>query len=94
MTQDHIINFLSTNKAFIQKKFNVKKIGLFGSYASNKQTLNSDIDILVDMPSSFDNFYGLKEYLENNLEKTIDLGLEKKLRNLIKQSVKNEVIYV
>ncbi len=94
MTKDQILNFLKENKELLQKRFKVTRIGLFGSYARDNQASDSDIDIIVDMPSSFDNYFDLKEFLEDNLKKNVDLGLEKNLRLLIKQKIINEIIYV
>ncbi len=94
MTKDQILNFLKENKELLQKRFKVTSIGLFGSYARDNQASDSDIDIIVDMPSSFDNYFDLKEFLEDNLKKNVDLGLEKNLRLLIKQKIVNEIIYV
>ncbi len=71
-----------------------KKIGLFGSYAKEQQTARSDIDIIVDMPSNFDKYYDLKEFLEKELKTKIDLGLEKSIRKLIKEKIAHEVLYV
>lgn len=94
MNRKDILDFLAQNKLFLQQKYNVSKIGLFGSYAVDKQTDNSDIDILVSMPSSFDNYYDLKEFLEANLHHKVDLGLDKSIRELIKKSIEKEIIYV
>ncbi len=94
MTRQAILDFLESNKDYFQQKFSVSKIGLFGSYATDCQIADSDIDILVTMPSSFDNYYDLKDYLEANFHCKVDLGLEKNMRELIKNSIKNEVIYV
>ena len=81
MTKNEILNFLRSNKPFLQQKYNIGKIGLFCSYAVDCQTDSSDIDILVSMPSSFDGYFDLKEYLETNFQQKVDLGLEKNLRN-------------
>ena len=94
MSQNNIIDFLISHKKEIESKFRVSKIGLFGSYALNKQTEDSDIDILVSMPSDFDLYYDLKEYLESRLHKTVDLGIEKNLRELVRRRIQREVIYV
>jgi uncharacterized protein len=67
---------------------------LFGSYARGENTSSSDIDILVDMPSTFDDFFELRDFLEKGLGSKIDLGLEKTLRQLIKSRIQNEIIYV
>ncbi|MCF7859107.1 MAG: nucleotidyltransferase domain-containing protein [Candidatus Cloacimonetes bacterium] len=94
MTKSQILDFLRENKEYLKNRFQITRIGLFGSYANDAQTNESDIDIIVDMPSSFDGYYDLKEFLEANLKKEIDLGLEKNLRLLIRENIKKEIIYV
>ena len=94
MTKVAILNFLATHKSELQEKYGVRHIGLFGSYARDEATPKSDIDILVDMPSSFNAFFGLKAYLEKNFKKNVDLGMEHKLRSFIKEHIKKEIIYV
>lgn len=89
-----ILSFLLENKQLLQTKYKVAKIGLFGSYANNKETKESDIDIIVDMPSNFDLYYDLKEFLEKAFHKKIDLGLEKNIRTFIKKKIDKEIIYV
>ncbi len=78
----------------MQAKFQVKKIGLFGSFAKEKAHSKSDIDIIVDMPSNFDLYYDLKYYLEEAFKKEVDLGLEKNIRAYIKDKIRNKIIYV
>jgi predicted nucleotidyltransferase len=94
MDKKTIITFLKQNKQMIQKKYNVNTIALFGSYARDEANEHSDIDILVDMPSSFDNFFDLKYFLEENLKTSVDLGKENKLRLFIKEKIQEELIYV
>jgi hypothetical protein len=94
VTKEYILNFLKTNKQLLKQKYNVTRIGLFGSYATGDETEKSDIDILVDMPPSFDNFFDLKYFLEDAFKKSVDLGKEKNLRLLIKKHIENEIIYV
>jgi len=94
ITKQSILSFLLTHKSLLQNKYKVTKIGLFGSYATDQQKQTSDIDILVDMPSNFDLYYDLKEFLENAFNKQIDLGLEKNIRSLIKKEIDKEIIYV
>jgi predicted nucleotidyltransferase len=94
MTKEFILNYLRAQKPYLEKEFDVKKIGLFGSYAKEQQTARSDIDIIVDMPSNFDKYYDLKEFLEKELKTKIDLGLEKSIRKLIKEKIAHEVLYV
>lgn len=94
LSKNEIIEFLKTNKTTIEDRYKVKKIALFGSYAKGTATQNSDIDILVDMAPSFDNFFDLKYFLEKNFDTKVDLGKEKNLRLLVKEKIKDELIYV
>lgn len=93
MNKEFIIAFLKKHKHYFEQTYHVKRIGLFGSYVKNRQTHQSDIDILVDMPSSFDNYYELKEFLEEHFQKNVDLGLIHTIREHLKEDIHKEVIY-
>lgn len=58
------------------KPYNPKFIGLFGSYARNEETENSDIDLLYEFNypkfSLFD-LISLKETLHEKLNRQVDL---------------------
>lgn len=94
MQKEDILRFLEEQKPYLFKKFGVRSIGLFGSYAKDRATSDSDIDIVVDMPSSFDNFFDLKYYLEKHLKTRIDLVREKNLRGFIRNKIQDELLYV
>jgi len=94
MTKSTILLFLKENKQLLSEKFQVKNIGLFGSYSTGKEHKGSDIDLIVDMSSSFDRYYDLKEFLEKAFGKEVDLGLERSMRSFIKSRIEKEVIYV
>ena len=93
-TRNQIIAFLTENKQQIQDKYKVNKIALFGSFARDEATEKSDIDILVDMSPSFDNFFDLKYFLEDEFKTTVDLGKEKNMRLFIKNKIQEDLIYV
>jgi predicted nucleotidyltransferase len=94
MNKKEILTFLQANKQLLKERFNIHSIALAGSFARNEATAKSDIDIIVDMPSSFTNFFNLKYYLEEHLGRVVDLGLEKNLRAFIKKQMQDEMIYV
>lgn len=95
MTKDEILNELSKNKSYIEQHFEVDKIGLFGSYAKDKQTEDSDIDIYVEFRhKTFDNLAGLWNYLEELYHKKIDLFHKHKNNNkVIISNIQKDVIY-
>lgn len=95
MTKNDILNELSKNKKYIQQHFEVDKIGLFGSYAKNRQTEDSDIDIYVEFRhKTFDNISGLWNFLEELYHKKIDLFHKHKNNNqVIISNIQKDVIY-
>jgi len=95
MTKQEVLNTLSDNKTYIKKHFEVDKIGLFGSYAKDKQTKDSDIDIYVEFKNkTFDNLAGLWNYLEDLYHKKIDLIHKHKNNNqIIIANIQKDVIY-
>ena len=96
MTKTEVITFLKTKKSFLYANYGVIKIGLFGSYARDEQTNDSDIDIAVELKkeNKADNYFGLLHFLEDNLSKNIDLGIESSLKVPILKYIKKDIIYV
>ena len=95
LNQNQIMQFLSSHKAFMRYEFGVREIALFGSYAINKQSENSDIDLLVVLEEpDFIKWSGLLNYLKSNLYQKIDLitiGKHNSTRFL--EIVKKEALY-
>lgn len=90
----NIIEILKKHKDVIQKKYTVKKIGIFGSYAKGTQKKSSDIDILVELETpTYNNFIDLAFYLEELSGKKIDLVTTKGLSPYIFPYVEKEVIW-
>jgi predicted nucleotidyltransferase len=83
----------------LSREINIdKKIrkGLFGSFALNEQSKKSDIDLLVVfMPGkkTFDNYMGLKFFLEDLLEKPIDLVIAEAVKPALKDHIEGSVIF-
>ncbi len=89
-----IIEILKKHKDIIQKKYTVKKIGIFGSYAKGTQKKSSDIDILVELETpTYNNFIDLAFYLEELYGKKIDLITMKGLSPYIFPYVEKEVVW-
>ena len=95
MDKSEILQKLSEHKAYIQSNYEVEKIGLFGSYAKDKQTPQSDIDIYVEFRhKTFRNLAGLWVYLEELYHKKIDLvHKHKRSKGAIFDAIQKEVIY-
>jgi len=73
----------------ICKKHHVVSISLFGSAAKNTMHNNSDFDFLVEFSSQIDvleyadNYFSLKECLQEILNRKVDLVSTKSLKNPI-----------
>ena len=95
MTKEQIIKILKEKKNIIKNQFSVSKIGLFGSYAKDKQTPKSDIDFYVEFEKkSFDNLSGLWVFLEELYHKRIDIICKHKNSNSVMlNNIEQEVIY-
>ena len=96
MTKNEILTFLRDKKEFLAQNYGVISIGLFGSYARDEARENSDIDIAVEIKreNKFMNFFNLKYYLEDNLHKSIDMGIESVLKPVAKEYIEKDIIYV
>lgn len=83
-------------KPILQDKFNVKNIGVFGSYIREEQRNESDIDILVEfyVPIGFFAFFDLEKYLEERLGSEVDLVTKNALKPGIGQQILKEVSYL
>jgi len=95
MTKQKILKILKEQKEIIHTQFSVSKIGLFGSYAQNRQTPQSDIDFYVEFEKkSFNNLAGLWVYLEELFHKEVDIiHRHKNSNSIILQRIEQEVIY-
>jgi len=65
----------------IMSKYKIKTCYLFGSYAKDKASPTSDIDLLIDSDITGLSYYGLVEELREKLHKRIDLLTLKSIEN-------------
>ena len=85
------------NKRYLYDNFGVTRIGIFGSFARGENNFSSDLDIVVEMErdkKSIHSFLQLKRYLERETARKVDLGFEHSLKPIVKEKLKNQIIYV
>lgn len=78
------------------RQYGVKRCGVFGSFASGKQTAASDVDILVEFEpgeKSFDNFMKLAFFLEETFGRKVELVTPESLSPYIGPHILREVEY-
>ena len=77
----------------ILRNNNIKKAGIFGSYAVGKNKNNSDIDIIVEPPKNIGlRFVKIQFELENNLKKKVDLITYNSVHPLLKKRILDEEV--
>lgn len=93
MNRAAILDRLSASRSMLARHFGLREIGLFGSAAREELRPDSDIDILVefDAPPDLERYFGLKDWLEQDLGRDVDLvtasGLKPRLRPRIERDL-------
>lgn len=95
INKTQVIGKISSQKAFLEDKYFVKEIGVFGSVARGEQNSQSDIDILVDFkkPIGIFDFIRLEDYLSKLLNSKVDLVTKTGLKSLIKDEILSQTVY-
>ena len=92
-TKEEILERLEENQEAI-RKYSVRRLGLFGSYARGEYTGASDLDFVVEFDKkSFDHYMGLKAFLENLFSCKIDLVLADTIKPRLRPIILKEVVY-
>ena len=86
---------IKSNKPALKAKYNVDKIGVFGSYSRNDQNENSDIDILVEFSEPIGlEFVALADELEKLLGQKVDLVSRKGIKEKYFKIIEKDLQYV
>ncbi len=98
LTKEEILQFLLANKKMFGEKYNITKLGIFGSFARDEQTENSDIDLIIEMELDtleiFEKKQEIKKILNQKYNRKIDLCRERSIKPIFKNFILNEAIYV
>ena len=94
-TEDVLIR-LRELKPEVTARFRAKEIGLFGSFVRGEQSGRSDIDVLVEFEEEADLFdlVGMALFLEERLQRKVDVVPKRALRPELQEPVFGEVIAV
>lgn len=94
ITKSEILTQLKELKPVLAKEYGVKEIGLFGSFADETATDNSDIDLLVELSKPIGwKFFSLEIYLEKIFKRKIDLVTKSAISERIKENILKQVSY-
>lgn len=95
LSKTEIENTLQQIKPVLADKFHVSRIGYFGSYVNEQQTNSSDLDLLVEFSQPVGwGFFTLERFLEQTFGIPVDLVTKNALKERIKETILNQVIYI
>ncbi|KAF0131668.1 MAG: DNA polymerase subunit beta [Bacteroidetes bacterium] len=96
-TKENIMSTIKSSEREISR-YGIKSIGLFGSYARDEQSENSDIDILIDFEpdkENFDNYMAVYDIIEKLFKnQRVEIVTKNGLSPYIGPKILNEVKYV
>ena len=94
MTKFDVLNYLKEHYQEFHNEYNVEKIGLFGSYARDEATEDSDIDIFVQMHPKLLDMIAIKQLIEEDLHLKVDIvRLRDKMNPYLKKRILRDGIY-
>ncbi len=95
-TKKDVSSILLSHRKEIEK-FGVKRIGIFGSFIKGRQNRKSDVDLLVEFirgKKNFKNFIYLAFFLEDLLQRKVELVTPESLSPYLKPNILKEIEYV
>ncbi len=93
-TLDEVIAELRRVQPDLRRRYPIRELGIFGSYARGEQTEGSDVDIVVDLGDGVGLFElaGLQQDLSDTLGVKVDLVMKEALRRSIGQRILSEAV--
>ena len=95
-TLEEILEILQKQLPALKKEYQVKSLGIFGSYVRGENKPRSDLDLLVEFesaPTMFE-FVRLERQIANILSINVDLVMKSALKPEIGRHILNEVVAV
>ena len=94
---NEIKEFLKKHETKLKERYEIKEIGIFGSYVRGEQKERSDLDILVEFETKAKmdliKFVELEEHLSDLLGIKVDLVMKSALKPRIGKHILKEVVY-
>jgi predicted nucleotidyltransferase len=96
MKRNEIIRTLSGFMDMNKDRYEIIRIGVFGSAARDSMNEQSDIDVVVELgKQDLFNIIGIKQDLEEQFSKPVDvISYREKMNQFLKKRIDKEAIYV
>ena len=90
-TREDILQFLRNNKERFAEKYGVTKLGLFGSFARDEATEESDVDVCVEIiQPTYSQMFDLREEIVEKTSRSVDLvRVRHGMNALLKKRIEN-----
>ncbi len=89
---------LKEHKEELKRKYEIKEMGIFGSYVREENKKTSDLDILVEFEANAKmdliKFVELENHISDLLGVKVDLVMKSVLKPRIGKNVLKEVVYL
>ena len=96
LTREEILQFLRDNKERFAEQYGVTRIGLFGSFARDEATEESDVDVCVEIAEpTYSGMFDLREEIMEGSLREVDLVcVYRGMDSLLRKCIKKDAIYV
>ena len=96
MERNEIIRTLRGFMDMNKDRYEIIRIGLFGSAARDSMNEQSDIDVVVELgKQDLFNIIGIKQDLEEQFAKPVDvISYREKMNQFLKKRIDKEAVYV
>ena len=99
LTKTKVVEILKKEQPHLQKEFGVRKIAIFGSFATGRANQKSDVDIFIEFTKSPGmKFFDLMDYLDKKLGRKTDVLTQTGLSTIrvkrVAQEIKRSLVYV
>ena len=93
---NEILSVLKELKTEIRQRYRAEVKGIFGSYVRGEQKSSSDIDVLVEFDEGANllDLSGLSLFLEEKLNRRVDVVPEDAIRKELKPFIMREAAYL
>lgn len=87
---------LAAMKPALEAEYHVAELGIFGSFARDEQTEESDLDVLVEFqrPISLFDLVRLENEISDRLGIDVDLVTRNALKPRVEAAIDDDVVYV
>ena len=96
LNRDEVLELLRQHKPILKERFGVSEISLFGSFARDDATDESDIDVVVKFEGAptLMTYSRVQVFIENLIGRRVDVAQQPDIRHEIRRYVERDLVEV